>query len=227
MIYNKNKYVCVDEYMSMKRIFSLLLAGWLVLPAVAVEKMRDVFAAMPDSVLGLMTKNNRLDCIDFIENNMEAKVRNRFDGYTVLTTMTDDYMDLQLTASCRVEMKLLPVADSLSYVCMVCTYSSPVPESVLALYTTDWKAVASDIVPEKPAYEAFWHTNDTMDVEEVKALQHLQDMRFVTAQLNKDDLSLTFTLQPGEVDKEPAERMKAVLRPVTYRWSNGKFVYPE
>ena len=52
--------------------------------ALQAQKMRDVFAAMPDSVLGIMTKNNRLDCIDFIENDMEAKVRNRFDGFSVL-----------------------------------------------------------------------------------------------------------------------------------------------
>ena len=70
--------------------------------ALQAQKMRDVFAAMPDSVLGIMTKNNRLDCIDFIENDMEAKVRNRFDGFSVLKALTVDYLDLQLTPNCRV-----------------------------------------------------------------------------------------------------------------------------
>ena len=51
--------------------------GLMAVQSLAAQKMRDVFATMPDSVLGLMTKNNRLDCIDFIENDMEAKVRNR------------------------------------------------------------------------------------------------------------------------------------------------------
>ena len=41
-------------------IITLAWAG-----ALQAQKMRDVFAAMPDSVLGIMTKNNRLDCIDF------------------------------------------------------------------------------------------------------------------------------------------------------------------
>ena len=54
--------------------------------------------------------------------------------------MTDDYLDLQLTASCHVEMKLLPVADSVSYICMVRTYSSPEKESVVTLYTQDCAA---------------------------------------------------------------------------------------
>ena len=47
----------------MKRIFPLLLLLWVV-QADAARRMRDVFAAMPDTVLTLMTKNNRLDCID-------------------------------------------------------------------------------------------------------------------------------------------------------------------
>ena len=91
----------------MKRFLPLVITLALG-QALQAQKMRDVFAAMPDSVLGIMTKNNRLDCIDFIENDMEAKVRNRFDGFSVLKALTVDYLDLQLTPNCRVEMKLLP-----------------------------------------------------------------------------------------------------------------------
>lgn len=207
----------------MKRIFPLLLLLWAV-QADAARRMRDVFAAMPDTVLTLMTKNNRLDCIDFIENNMEAKVRNRFDGQTVLRAMTDDYLDLQLTASCRVEMKLLPVADSVSYICMVRTYSSPEKESVVTLYTQDWKPLPADKYLTPPAYKAFWTMNDTIDVSETERLQRLQDMHFVTAELSRDSMLLTFRLQPACTDKDESARMQAVLRPVVYAWRGGRFV---
>lgn len=124
-------------------------------------------------------------------------MRNRFDGQTVLRTMTDDYLDLQLTASCCVEMKLLPVADSVSYICMVHTYSSPEKESVVTLYTQDWKPLPADKYLTPPAYKAFWTTNDTIDVSETERLQRLQDMHFVTAELSRDSMLLTFRLQPG------------------------------
>ena len=75
-----------------------------------------------------------------------------------------------------------------------------------------------------PAYADFWETNDSVDKEEVSRLQHLQDMRFVTASLQPDDMRLTFVLQPGEVDKEEVERMKKVLRPVVYEWQGKRFV---
>ena len=47
----------------MKHWIFLLMAVWWA-QAVPAQKMRDVFAALPDSLLGIMTKNNRLDCID-------------------------------------------------------------------------------------------------------------------------------------------------------------------
>ena len=201
--------------------------GLMAVQSLAAQKMRDVFATMPDSVLGLMTKNNRLDCIDFIENDMEAKVRNRFDGFTVLKTLTVDYLDLQLTKNCRVEMKLLPAGDSLNYICLSRTYSGPVPESVVELYTADWREMPGAGWIPRPAYADFWTEHDSVDAEEAERLQRLQDMRFVCAGLQPDDMRLTFTLLPGEVDKEEAERMEKVLRPLAYEWNGRRFVRVE
>ena len=164
--------------------------GLMAVQSLAAQKMRDVFATMPDSVLGLMTKNNRLDCIDFIENDMEAKVRNRFDGFTVLKALTVDYLDLQLTKNCRVEMKLLPAGDSLNYICLSRTYSGPVPESVVELYTADWREMPGAEWIPRPAYADFWTEHDSVDAEEAERLQRLQDMRFVQASLQPDDLHL-------------------------------------
>ena len=206
----------------MKRFLPLVITLALG-QALQAQKMRDVFAAMPDSVLGIMTKNNRLDCIDFIENDMEAKVRNRFDGFSVLKALTVDYLDLQLTPNCRVEMKLLPAEDTLNYICVARTYSGPVTETKVTLYAPDWNVLPEEKWIPFPAYADFWETNDSVD-KEVSRLQHLQDMRFVTASLQPDDMRLTFVLQPGEVDKEEVERMKKVLRPVVYEWQGKRFV---
>ncbi len=197
--------------------------GLMAVQPLAAQKMRDVFATMPDSVLGLMTKNNRLDCIDFIENDMEAKVRNRFDGFTVLKALTVDYLDLQLTKNCRVEMKLLPAGDSLNYICLSRTYSGPVPESVVELYTADWREMPGAEWIPRPAYADFWTEHDSVDAEEAERLQRLQDMRFVQASLQPDDMRLTYTLQPGEVEKEEAGRMEELLRPVVYEWDGRRF----
>ncbi|MBR6998224.1 MAG: DUF3256 family protein, partial [Prevotella sp.] len=42
--------------------------------------MADLFKAMPDSLMPYLTKNNRLDMIDFMEANMKAEITNQLEG---------------------------------------------------------------------------------------------------------------------------------------------------
>lgn len=207
-----------------KRVLSLLCLCMLLVLPTSGQKMRDVFATMPDDVLEVMTKNNRLDCIDFIENNMEAKVRNRFDGYSVLQDMNDDYLKLLLTQNVQVEMKLLPVRDSIYYICLVKTYGERMKESTMTIYTSDWERLSLEEVFTPPVYDDYWKKNEHTDVDELKRLQALQDMRFITMKLYPDSLRLDCILQVGEVMDEERERVGDMLQPITFYWKEGCFV---
>ena len=55
----------------MKRIVLNMLLLLVSLATTAVD-MKDVFTAMPDSVLPTLTRNNRLDMIDFVASGMKA-----------------------------------------------------------------------------------------------------------------------------------------------------------
>ncbi len=72
------------------------------------QTMADAFRAMPDSLLPYLSKNNRLDLVDFIESKMTARVTNAFDGETTLDTLSTDYLSLTLSPSSVMEMRLLP-----------------------------------------------------------------------------------------------------------------------
>lgn len=207
--------------MKLKNFF--LLFFLLVVSMVQAQKMRDVFAEMPDDVLRVMTKNNRLDCIDFIENNMTAKVRNRLEGFSELKRLTSDYLDLSLTERTRVEMKLLPIADSLNIIAVVKTYSGPMKMSTLTLYDAEWKRLPQKDYITFPQYEAYWVLNDTLSHDDVKRLQSLQDMHFITMTLEETSCRLVFELHPGDVEKEDAEQMKKVLQPIVFVWDGKKF----
>ena len=207
----------------MKLKYFFLLFFLLVVSMVQAQKMRDVFAEMPDDVLRVMTKNNRLDCIDFIENNMTAKVCNRLEGFSELKRLTSDYLDLSLTERTRVEMKLLPIADSLNIIAVVKTYSGPMKMSTLTLYDAEWKRLPEKDYITFPQYEAYWVLNDTLGHDEVKRLQSLQDMHFITMSLEETSCRLVFELHPGDVEKEDAEQMKKVLQPIVFEWEGKKF----
>lgn len=207
----------------MRRISILVISIILGMTAVA-QSMRNLFTAMPDSILEVMTKINRLDCIDLIENDRLAKVRNRFDGYSTLDSLTADYLSLQLTPSCRVEMKFFPYPDSLGCICMARTYAGPTEETVLSFYSADWTPLPLESLISLPHYDDFWLVTDSVSADETARLQHLQDMHFMKATLSPDAPDITFELQPGETAPDELPAYERALHPITYIWDSSKFV---
>ena len=124
----------------MRKILLLSVLFLVSASSSAQLKMRDVFAQLPDSVLPLMTLNNRLDCIDFIENNMEARVKNKFNDQVVLEVLTDDYLSIRTSEGSAVEMKLVPQAGD-TLICVNRTYFGPAEDSEIRLYDIDWQLV--------------------------------------------------------------------------------------
>ena len=127
----------------MNRLFALCFAMASFITAGAVE-IKDVFSAMPDSVLPTLTRNNRLDMVDFVASGMKAEVSDVFDGKATLDTLTADYLHLTLSEAVKVEMKLLKssvaLADSSDcVVCLVMSYGVKPKESSVSLFTAKWK----------------------------------------------------------------------------------------
>lgn len=85
----------------MKRLlFSFLLllsAAW----ASAQTDINNVFVYMPDSLLPLLTRNDRLDLLDYHKAGMEARVTNLMGGTTTLLERNDTTICLQLTTVSR------------------------------------------------------------------------------------------------------------------------------
>lgn len=210
----------------MKRFFLLLLMSSFIWQAKA-QKMRDVFAHMPDTVLNLLTEYNRLDCIDFIENDREAKVRNRLDGFSILQRLTDNYLRLQLTASTQVEMKLLSGKDSLEYIVLAKTYAAPAKSSIVSFYTLDWQKRPASSFLKLPDFDSFWKQlspTDKAEADTVSLLKKKMDLRLLVASLSENDESLTFTLQPANLEKEDSIRVSKRIEPVVYQWNRNQFI---
>ena len=126
----------------MRKTVSLALLLMIATTSMA-QQMKDYFRQMPDKILPLLTTNNRLDMLDFLDSNMKAEVRNIFDGTSELTTLTDEYLFLQLTEASHVEMRLLettePVDSSHTIICIVNTAGVSAQESVVRFYSAQWR----------------------------------------------------------------------------------------
>ena len=212
--------------MIMKKLIYLFLV-WGCTLSVAAQDMKKVFIAMPDSLTPLLTKVNKEDCIDFLASNMKAEIKNRFDKSSEMKALTEDYLQMQMTENSTLEMKLLPVNDSVKIVCMVKTVCSSACDSEIRFYDTSWKKEfpKSDYL-QLPAPQTFYLPADTISLE-VELIKKKADMHVMKAVLSKDDSSLSFIYTtPEYLNQEDREKLSPYLRKeaVVYQWKDGKFL---
>ena len=125
----------------MRKLF-LLLVLVTTCNLSAQMKMRDVFKQMPDSLVPYLDANNRLDFIDFIDSGMLSEVTNSLGGKSVMQKLTDDALQIQLTESSSLSMRLLDVSEQVDsvnqIVCFIRTYGSDLRESQISFYSVKW-----------------------------------------------------------------------------------------
>lgn len=196
-----------------------LLAGGTTASAQSV-RMRDLFATMPDSLMPTLTRNNRLDCIDFIENQMEAKVRDRYEHTAELKQLTADYLLFETSEVSRVEMKLLPLpADSLPSVLVVYTVQGTAPDSHFALFDAQWRPQPLARLPlARPAVEQFFPQPSTEPADSLaSALAWLRDLPLLEARLSPDAPTLTWRISLQELGREERKQCESLVQPVVVK----------
>ena len=209
----------------MRRRLLTIISIFCAISAFA-QDMKSVFVAMPDSITPLLTKVNKEDCIDFLANDMEAKVKNRLGKVVEMKVLTDDYTLVQTSDVSTLEMKLLPVNDSTKVVCMVKTVCASACDSNVKFYASDWsKEWSVEDFLKLPSADAFFLQNDTLSEEGI-LIRKKADMLLMKASLSKDDASLTFIYTtPDYLNKEDKEKLLPYLRkePIVMQWKDGKF----
>ena len=194
----------------MKRILIFCVFVTAVAAICPAQKMSDVFVAAPYDVLPLMTRNNRLDCIDFIENNMEARVKDKFDNDVVLEEMTADYLRLVTSEVSSIEMKL--VADKL-YVAETCM--GPGADTQVKVYDTKWNLLS---VMQRPDAEAFIRPDAELSADErAGMIAEARILTLIRGSLSKVDNTLTWELQKDEFTRDTKKAADKCLQPVVVR----------
>ena len=211
----------------MRKRMLFWLLGVLCVTSMSAQDMKTVFLSMPDSITPLLTKVNKEDCIDFLANDMKAEVKNRFGNVTEMKMLTDDYVYLQMTSQSAMELKLLPMNDSVKVVCMVKTVCGPACDSEVHFFSSDWKQElpAADFC-QMPKVDEFFLTPETASPE-FQDLRKRANMELMKVSLAADEASLTVLCTvPDYLNKEDRKKMEAYIKkePITFRWENGKFI---
>ena len=210
----------------MKKILLLILM--ICTCSLQAQDMKSLFIAMPDSLAPLLTKVNKEDFGDFLASNMKAEVKNRLGKNSEMLKLTADYLDLKMSESSEVQMKLLPVNDSVEVVCVVHTHKGPAADSSIRFYSTQWEELPLSSYLTLPKEDAFYKASVAeADQETYHNLRKQADMYLFVAKLSEKDNTLLYSYTTHDyLDKDTAEKLKPFLNaePLKYIWTGeGRF----
>lgn len=120
----------------MKRL--LLAVTALIALVASARTIADFFVSAPmyEAAPGLDV-NQRMDLLDYFRSNLPSKTTNIFDENAAVTAETD--RSLTLTAGNGIQMQYgLAVSGTDSVLIVIETLPTPMPDSKVSLYTTDW-----------------------------------------------------------------------------------------
>lgn len=198
------------------RTFILIMLAMSGLSAFSQTKAKDVFAAAPDSIFPLLTTNNRLDCIDLIENNMKATVKNKLEQKAEMTALTDSYLQIKPSERSVVEIKML----NDSVFCLINTCLGPAPDSRISFFTRGWKPYETTF--PMPHATDFWASvPDSLARDASFAQRSLEDILLIQISADKESTELTLTIQTSELSGKEKEIAQKYVKPLRYKW-NGK-----
>jgi hypothetical protein len=139
----------------MKRLFSILPMLVLAFNLLNAADLRTIFINMPDSVMPLFTKSERMDFFDYMDSGMDAKATNKLGGESVMTLFRDDMLSINTSESGRADIVLFKRKDGTSLICMIVTVLGNYPDSRLSFYNEDWTPVPANSLIKYPSMEDY------------------------------------------------------------------------
>lgn len=141
-----------------KLLCTCLLITACLAAAAGTGVLRNLFAEMPDTIIPYLTRNNRLDLMDFMDSDMKAEITNSLGGKTQMTKLTPDTISIQLNEAAKVDLYLVQLpavapVDSCSYAVMLVRtvgLAQEYTETEMEFYSCTWRPLPP-IVPCLPS----------------------------------------------------------------------------
>ena len=202
----------------MKRfLFGLCLVAMPV--TMMAQQVRKMWVNMPTSIAGSLEKSTRQELLDLKEMKKKAVISGPLGEECSIDTLTADYLSARLSDVSTLQMKMLPTSSGDSLLCLVQTYTGPLPESSISFYTPDWKALPMpsmhlDVDLQRP---------DTMTQDDFSKLQALFDPKLISFTLSPSNKDLVVALSPVIISEEEKAHVKALTLQRKLNWDGKTF----
>ena len=198
-----------------KLLLGLCLAAMPI--TMMAQQVCKMWVSMPASVAGALEKSGRQELLDLKQMKKTAAIAGPLGEKCSIDTLTADFLSVRMNDVYTLQMKMLPTSSGDSLLCLVQTYAGPQPESRIAFYSPDWKALSMpqmhlDVDLQRP---------DTMSEDDFNKLQALFDPKLISLSLSPSTAELVVALSPAVISEEEKANIKLLKLQNKLNW-NGK-----
>lgn len=211
----------------MRRIIFLISALVLLcIPySMKARTIKDIFLSEPGYLMPLMSKNTKMDMVDYLNVGQMAEVNNALGKGSHFNKVTDNYMSVHISNSSTVELLLMPVSKRDTIVVAVTTFTLPAKDSRIEFFTTDWKRyVRTESFMKEPTMKDFVSIPKGDKTKKETVLAAI-DFPVIQYHINPDNNTIIATHSLKEyMSKDDYEKIAPYLREsLEYKFKNGVF----
>lgn len=186
------------------------------------KSLRTLWVSMPDSLAPSLDKNLRTELVELQEMGIKPEVNNLLGSTSVMDTITHDFLQVKLSALASLQMKLLPLSDGDSVLCVVNTVAAPEKESEVFFYDQQWNMLdvkrffggksLSEI------RESLIQRPDTMSEAKFSELKSMIEPRMLSATLFEQEKSIVFHLSLPLLSEKDKKLVSVIRVQRKFNW---------
>lgn len=205
----------------MKRFVTIIILV-IVVSLTKAADLRTLFINMPDSIMPMLTKSERMDFLDYMDSGMRGGVKNRLGGESEMTVLEDNMLTVKTSAAGRLDMVLFTRNNGKKLICIIKTVTARYDDSRLSFYNEDWTPVETKTVIKLPQFEDFL-TKEALRNDSLADLKKQSMLRLQSVTANDDALEFRYTSL--EYIGEDADKYSSWFKsePLRYIWNGKRF----
>lgn len=205
---------------TVKNLITAVALMATALPAWAYTTAREAFVNAPQGLLLLLTRNDRLDMIDYYDSNQSTPVTNGLQGKSSILSDSDNMMVINMTPSSTYTIAMLPG----DVIALIRTIDTPAKDSSIAFYSAkDWTEYPAAKYFTAPGLQQWLTKKGASDRDTVESM-----VPFIMAEYTYDPATQTLTATNDlrtflseDVYDMIADDIAPALK---YTWNGKKFV---
>ncbi len=184
---------------------------------------------MPDSIIPILNKTTRAELVALYKSKDTLGTSNALGGKTTISKLTPNFIEVELTKASSLQILLLQENDSTQILCMQKSFGSPVLESEMTFYSTNWARIDKsfglpDTSNEKALMNIVPIENDSLSKEKAEELKSkLNPVMARTTLSENEGGTLTLYLDTVLLTEEEKNMFKNIKMQKSLKWENGFF----